>query len=120
MVEVTGLDDRTGLTGPVLHTYQLKVTERYDLVSENVIMYSATMEDSEIFERPWTINMPIYRRLEEGYELSIQVCGIRRRIDVRAVSKGWRVRAAAASGNAGRSSGELILTRFLAKCPAWI
>ena len=43
--------------------------ERVRLVSENVIMYSATMEDPDIFERPWTINMPIYRRLEEGYEL---------------------------------------------------
>ena len=70
MVEVTGLDDRTWVDrAGNYHTYQLKVTERYDLVSENVIMYSATMEDPDIFERPWAISMPIYRRLEEGYEL---------------------------------------------------
>ena len=75
MVEATGLDDRTGLTGQVTPHVSLKVTERYDLVSENVIMYSATMEDPEIFERPWTINLPIYRRLEEGYELPQFKCG---------------------------------------------
>jgi len=47
----------------------MKVTERYTLVSENVIEYEATMEDPTIFERPWTIKMPIYRRLEAGFEL---------------------------------------------------
>jgi hypothetical protein len=70
VVEVTGLDDRTWFDrAGNYHTYQLKVTERYTLVSENVIEYEATMEDPEIFEEPWTIRMPIYRRLEAGYEL---------------------------------------------------
>ncbi len=70
VVEVTGLDDRTWLDrAGNYHSYQLKVTERYDMVDENVIMYSATMEDPEVYERPWTISMPLYRRLEEGYEL---------------------------------------------------
>ncbi len=70
VVEVTGLDDRTWLDrAGNYHSYQLKVTERYDMVDENVIMYSATLEDPEVYERPWTISMPLYRRLEEGYEL---------------------------------------------------
>ena len=70
VVEVTGLDDRTWFDrAGNHHSYQLKVTERYTLVSENVIEYEATMEDPQVFERPWTIKMPIYRRLEEGYEL---------------------------------------------------
>ncbi len=70
VVEVTGLDDRTWFDrAGNYHTYKLKVTERYTLVSENVIQYEATMEDPDIFERPWTIKMPIYRRLEEGFEL---------------------------------------------------
>lgn len=70
VVEVTGLDDRTWFDrAGNYHTYKLKVTERYTLVSENVIEYEATMEDPDIFERPWTISMPIYRRLEEGFEL---------------------------------------------------
>lgn len=70
VVEVTGLDDRTWFDrAGNWHSYQLKVTERYDMVSENVIMYSATMEDPEVFTRPWTIQLPLYRRLEEGFEL---------------------------------------------------
>jgi hypothetical protein len=70
VVEVTGLDDRTWFDrAGNHHSYQLKVTERYTLVSENVIEYEATMEDPEVFEEPWTIRMPIYRRLEVGYEL---------------------------------------------------
>jgi hypothetical protein len=51
------------------HSYELKVTERWTMVDENVIEYEATMEDPQVFERPWTIKMPLYRRLEEGYEL---------------------------------------------------
>ncbi len=70
VVEASGLDDRTWFDrAGNYHTNQLKVTERYTLVSENVIEYEATMEDPELFERPWTIKMPIYRRLEAGYEL---------------------------------------------------
>lgn len=70
VIEVTGLDDRSWFDrAGNYHTYKLKVTERYTLVSENVIEYEATMEDPDIFERPWTISMPIYRRLEEGFEL---------------------------------------------------
>lgn len=70
VVEVSGLDDRTWFDrAGNYHSYKLKVTERYTLLSENVIQYEATMEDPDIFERPWTIRMPIYRRLEAGFEL---------------------------------------------------
>lgn len=70
VIEVTGLDDRTWFDrAGNYHSYKMKVTERYTLVSANVIEYEATIEDPEIFERPWTIKMPIYRRLEEGFEL---------------------------------------------------
>lgn len=70
VVEVTGLDDRTWFDrAGNYHSYKMKVTERYTLVSANVIEYEATIEDPDIFERPWTIKMPIYRRLEQGFEL---------------------------------------------------
>ncbi len=70
VVEVTGLDDRTWFDrAGNYHSYKLKVTERYTLESANVIQYEATMEDPDVFERPWTIRMPIYRRLEAGFEL---------------------------------------------------
>lgn len=70
VVEVTGLDDRTWFDrAGNYHSYMLKVTERYTMVDKNTIMYEATMEDPEVFERPWTISLPIYRRLEAGFEL---------------------------------------------------
>ncbi len=70
VVEVTGLNDQTWFDrAGNHHSNQLKVTERYEMVDENVVMYSAVMEDPEVFERPWTIRMPLYRRLEEGFEL---------------------------------------------------
>ena len=70
VVEVTELNDRTWFDrAGNYHSDQLTVTERYDMVAPDVIMYSATMEDPAIFERPWSIRMPLYRRLEAGYEL---------------------------------------------------
>ena len=70
VVEASGMDDRTWFDrAGNYHTYQLKVVERYTMVSENVIEYEATMTDPDIFEESWTIKMPIYRRLEEGFEL---------------------------------------------------
>ena len=44
----------------------LKVTERYTPLGPDAMMYEATLEDPEVFTRPWTMRMPLYRRLEEG------------------------------------------------------
>ena len=43
----------------------LRVEERYTPIGPNAIMYEATIEDPNVFTRPWTISMPLYRRLEE-------------------------------------------------------
>ena len=51
------------------HSDQLKVTERYTLMGPDHIRYEATIEDPQVFTRPWTIRMPLYRRLEEGARL---------------------------------------------------
>ena len=48
------------------HSGALHVEERYALMGENHIQYEATITDSEVFSRPWTIRMPLYRRLEEN------------------------------------------------------
>ncbi len=70
VVEVTGMLDSTWYDrAGNYRTWESKVTERYTMVSENVIEYSATIEDPAIYERPWTIRMPLYRRLEENFEL---------------------------------------------------
>jgi len=42
----------------------LHVVERYTPLSPNALMYEATIEDPTVFTRPWTLRMPLYRRLE--------------------------------------------------------
>jgi len=42
----------------------LRVVERYTPLGPNALMYEATIEDPNVFTRPWTMRMPLYRRLE--------------------------------------------------------
>lgn len=51
------------------HSEELRVEERYRRVSENVMEYQATITDPQVFTRPWTIRMPLYRRLEENAQI---------------------------------------------------
>ena len=51
------------------HSDQLHVVERYTPTSEYHINYEATIEDPEVFVRPWTISMPLYKRLEENLQI---------------------------------------------------
>ena len=51
------------------HSYQMRVEERYTLESENVIRYEATITDPEVYTEPWTISMPLYRRLDANMQL---------------------------------------------------
>ena len=47
----------------------LHVTERYTPAGADVLDYSATIEDPTLYTRPWTIRMPLYRRLEKGAQV---------------------------------------------------
>ena len=51
------------------HSEELRVEERYTRVSENVLEYQATITDPKVFTRPWTIRLPLYRRLEDNAQL---------------------------------------------------
>jgi hypothetical protein len=51
------------------HTDALRVTERYTHMGPNTLMYEATLEDPNVYTRPWTIRFPLYRRLEENVQL---------------------------------------------------
>jgi hypothetical protein len=41
------------------HTDQLKLTERLTRVAKDTISYSVTIEDPEIYTRPWTVSFPL-------------------------------------------------------------
>jgi len=46
------------------HSDGLRVTERYTPLGRDAIQYEARIEDAKVFTRPWTIRLPLYRRLE--------------------------------------------------------
>ena len=50
-------------------TNHATVTERFTPMGPNHIDYEATIDDPEIYTRPWTIKMPLYRRMEENAQL---------------------------------------------------
>ena len=67
VVDVTGMNDQTWFDrAGNFHSDKLHVTERYTRVSPDVIHYEATIEDPDVFTRPWKMSMPIYRRQEKN------------------------------------------------------
>lgn len=70
VVDVTGLNDQTWFDrAGNFHSDALHVVERYTLKSPDIISYEATIEDSNVFTRPWKISMPLYRRQEKNAQL---------------------------------------------------
>jgi len=56
------------------HSTSLRVTERYTPIGPNALMYEATLEDPDVYTRPWTIRLPLYRRLEPNARLIEYKC----------------------------------------------
>lgn len=46
------------------HSAAMTVVERYTPMGPNHLQYEATIDDPDTFTRPWTIKMPLYRRME--------------------------------------------------------
>ena len=75
VVDVTGFNaetwfDRAGN----FHSDALHVVERYTPVSPYHLMYEATIEDPNVFSRPWKVSMPLYRILDEDKQLLEYKC----------------------------------------------
>jgi len=51
------------------HSDALHVVERYTHASPYHIMYEATIEDPNVFTRPWKMSFPLYRRMEKNIQL---------------------------------------------------
>ena len=51
------------------HSNELHVVERYTPVTEYHLSYEVTLEDPRTYTRPWTMRMPIYKRMEPGLRL---------------------------------------------------
>jgi len=75
VVEVTDFNEDTWFDrAGNFHSDALKVTERFTPQSRDHLMYQATIEDSKVFTRPWTIRMPLYRRVESNKQLLEYKC----------------------------------------------
>jgi hypothetical protein len=75
VVTVTSLIDQSWFDrAGDFHSENLKVVERYTPTSPDSLHYEATIEDPKVFTRPWTISMPLYRRLEKNAQLLEYKC----------------------------------------------
>ena len=48
----------------------LHVVERINARSADTLNYEATIEDANVFTKPWKISMPLYRRIERNIQLA--------------------------------------------------
>ena len=70
VIDTTHFNDRTWFDAAGnYHGNQLHVVERLTPRGDDHILYEATIEDPEVFTEPWTIRMPLYRRLEENLQI---------------------------------------------------
>ena len=70
VVDVTNFNDQSWFDrAGDFHSDKLHVVERYTRVSPDALSYEATIEDPDVFTRPWKISMPLYRRLEKNAQL---------------------------------------------------
>ena len=56
------------------HSDALHVVERYTPRSPDTMMYEATIEDPDVFTRPWKISMPLYRHVEKNAQVIESKC----------------------------------------------
>ena len=75
VIEVSGFNDQSWFDrAGNHHTEQMKVTERYTMTDADHIRYEATITDPGTFSKPWTMSMPLYRRVERGARLGQFKC----------------------------------------------
>ena len=75
VVDVTNLDEQTWFDkSGNFHSEELHVVERYTPIDTNLIQYEATIEDPQVFTRPWKMSMLLYRHREENFQLLEYEC----------------------------------------------
>jgi hypothetical protein len=65
VVDVANHNDKTWLDmAGDFHSDALHLVERYRMTDANTIQYEATIADSKVFTKPWTIRLPLRRRID--------------------------------------------------------
>jgi hypothetical protein len=75
VVEASGFNDQTWFDrSGNFHSDKLKVTERFTLLNKHTMGYEATIQDEEVFTKPWTIKMTLYKRIGQDAQLQQFKC----------------------------------------------
>ncbi|HEX4998406.1 MAG TPA: hypothetical protein VFY29_09275 [Terriglobia bacterium] len=75
VVDVTNFKPETWLDNAGnFHGARLHVVERYSRIGADTLRYEATIEDPEVFERPWTIRLDLTRHTEPNFQLLEHEC----------------------------------------------
>lgn len=75
VVDVTDFNDETWLDrAGNFHSTALHVVERWKLLDANTIEYRATLEDPNVFSRPWNISVVLHRHREKNFQLIENYC----------------------------------------------
>jgi hypothetical protein len=70
VIDTTGFNDRSWFDrAGNFHSDSLHVVERITAASPYHLNYEATIEDPQVFSKPWKISMPLYRRMEKNIEI---------------------------------------------------
>jgi hypothetical protein len=75
VVDVTDFNDVTWLDrAGDFHSTALHVVERWSFIDANTVSYKATLDDDQVFTKPWTIDVVLNRRQDKGFELIEDYC----------------------------------------------
>jgi hypothetical protein len=70
VVDTTGFNDLSWFDrAGNFHSDALHVVERFTPRSADTLNYEVTIEDPNVFTRPWTMRMPLYRRVEPDAQI---------------------------------------------------
>jgi hypothetical protein len=75
VIDSTGFNDESWFDrAGDFHSDQLHVVERFTPIDHDHITYEATIEDPQVFMRPWKISLPLYRHIEKNAQLTEFKC----------------------------------------------
>jgi hypothetical protein len=75
VVDVTGFNDQSWFDrSGNFHSDKLHVVERYTPLGPDTLSYEARIEDPDVFTKPWTIRMPLYRHVNADARLNQFKC----------------------------------------------
>jgi len=75
VVDVSNFNDRTWFSrAGDFHSDALHVVERFTPITRDALRYDVTIEDANVFTRPWKMSMVLYRQLDSNARLMEYKC----------------------------------------------